>query len=284
MNLPGKVNLNLRHRGKPATKNIIFYEDAFYLLSFKYPDVEDMSSFAESEVMKMNYIGSVADILCPDLSMQEDFISEDGESSIAENMDEDDFQTLVEEMQKSEIPLTDSTQFHGWEQLTPPLSSPSCPTTLNLPQSEIPTLNDAESQPGKVISDLSDAPETSMDKHEDLGPEKIITSESAKCPIATVSDPPLGRTRQATKKLYAMPKKEMNVMPKEIPSRRTRSASCEQTFPKKVSTTPKADVAKIRLSSFGGRGFCGIEDIVLYKDQYKEEYGKLITISICYLI
>ena len=257
-----------------------------------------MSSFADLDVIKMDYIGCVADILGPDPSTPEDSIPLDElpEPSIEENIAEDDFQTLVEEMQKPEIPLTESTQFNDWNQLTPPLSPPS-PTTLNLPQSEFPTLNVTESP---VFSDTSMDKEltiheevicqeefekeilsltTQEDEEANLGSENLISAEFAKYAISAVFVPPLERTRQATKTLYVMPKES-----KEISSSPTISASCEQRFSEKASpkvpTTPKVDIAKIRSAAFGGP----VEDIVFYKDEYKEEYGKFFKISICNFI
>ena len=247
----------------------------------------------------MEYIRCVADILEPDLSMQEVSIAIDElpDPSFEENMDEDDFQTLVEEIQKSEIPLTDLTGFNGWNQLTPPLSSP-CPTTSNLPtsnvsQSPVPSTaflvscdapststdrkeNELAIQEDEVISQKEFENETlSLTTQEDedvhLGYENVISAEFAKCAISTVSVPPL---EQATKKSDLKESKEMSSF----------SALGEQRFSEKASpkvpTTPKVDIAKIRSAAFGGP----VEDIVFYKDEYKEEYGKFFKISICNFI
>ena len=240
-----------------------------------------MSSFADLDVIKMDYIGCVADILGPDPSNSIP-LDELPEPSIEENIAEDDFQTLVEEMQKPEIPLTESTQFNDWNQLTPPLSPPS-PTTLNLPQSEFPTLNVTESQ---VFSDTSMDKEwevicqeefekeilsltTQEDEEANLGSENLISAEFAKYAISAVFVPPLERTRQATKE-----SKEMSSF-----SALGEQRLSEQVAPK-VPTTPKVDIAKIRSAAFGGP----VEDIVFYKDEYQEKYGKLIKISICNFI
>ena len=245
----------------------------------------------------MEYIRCVADILEPDLSMQEVSIAIDElpEPSFEENMDEGDFQILVEEIQKSEIPLTDLTGFNGWNQLTPPLSSP-CPTTSNLPtsnvsQSPVPSTaflvscdapststdrkeNELAIQEDEVISQKEFENETlSLTTQEDeevqLGYENVISAEFAKCTISTVSAPPLERTRQATKE-----SKEMSSF-----SALGEQRLSEQVAPK-VPTTPKVDIAKIRSAAFGGP----VEDIVFYKDEYQEKYGKLIKISICNFI
>ena len=245
----------------------------------------------------MEYIRCVADILEPDLSMQEVSIAIDElpDPSFEENMDEDDFQTLVEEIQKSEIPLTDLTGFNGWNQLTPPLSSP-CPTTSNLPtsnvsQSPVPSTaflvscdapststdrkeNELAIQEDEVISQKEFENETlSLTTQEDeevhLGYENVISAEFAKCAISTVSVPPLERTRQATKESKEMP--SFSALGEQRLS--------EQVAPK-VPTTPKVDIAKIRSAAFGGP----VEDIVFFKDEYQEKYGKLIKISICNFI
>ena len=257
-----------------------------------------MRSFEDFDVIKMDYIGSVADILGPDPSMPEDSITMDElpELNIGEERNEVDGQSFanVEDyvsQEESELMATNELkQFNGWEkklqQLTPPLSPPS-PTTPSLPHSEIPTQNvSAVSSTNKVFSDLSVAPGTSMDKElaiheqvisqeefekeilslttkeEEVGPQNIIsTADSSENAIAADCVPPLEGTRQATKKLDAVLKesKEMST----CSSSRKRKKSEEVPF--QVPNISKVNV----------------DAVVVYEDAYQEEYGKFIKISIC---
>ena len=208
--------------------------------------------------------------------------------------------------------ITDILQFNLSEYDCPGVAGGPWPPPLNcifnqnLSQSEIPMSNVSQSPvPSTVLSaSCTDAQGTSMNKeltiHEEvishaefekeifslttqeekeeanLGHEDIISAEFAQYAISMVSDPSIERTRQATKKSDAIPKERQ-----EMPS---FSASREQRFSErlssKVPTTPKVHIDKIRLAAFGD----SVEDIVLFKDEYQEGYGKFFKISIYYFI
>ena len=258
-----------------------------------------MSSFADFDVIKMDYIGSVADILGPDPSMPEDSITMDElpELKIGEERNEVDGQSFAnvedyvsrEESESQLMATNDLEQFNGWEkklqQLTPPLSPPS-PTTPRLLHSEIPTSKDsAVSSTNKVFSDLSVAPGTSMDKElaiheqlisqeefeeeilslitkeEEVGPQNIIsTADSSENAISAVSVPPLEGTRQATKNFDAV-LMESKEMSTCSASRKRKKY---EEVPFQVPNIPKVNV----------------DAVVVYEDAYQEEYGKFIKISI----
>ncbi len=137
-------------------------------------------------MIKMDHIGSVADILGPDPYLQDDSITMDErpESSIGEERDEVDGQTILsfasaEEMHEyvarkesgSRLTKTnDLKQIKGWRnkfhQLTPSLSPSPCPSpTSSIPlQSEVPTSTISESPPHTAVS--CDVPGSSIEAHE----------------------------------------------------------------------------------------------------------------------
>ena len=156
-------------------------------------------------MIKMDHIGSVADILGPDPYMQEDSITMDElpGSSVGEERDEVDGQTILsfasaEEMQEyvarkesgSRLMKTnDLKQIKGWKnkfnQLTPSLSPSPCssPTTPIPLQSEIPASNVSESPPPTVSSESCDVPCMSLDTEEKelTNLEEISTKEEVTC-------------------------------------------------------------------------------------------------------
>ena len=304
---PGKVNLNVIHQGKPANKDIMFL---FLNLLFYYPDDEDMrmSSFADLDVIKMDYIGSVADILGPDPSMQEDSIpmDEQPESSIWEEMDvngrsfasleEMNDYVVREESGNRLMKTNDVTQMKSrknkLQQLAPSLSSFPCPSSTTsslIPQSEMPTSNDSEcASTSAVFSDSCDVPSTSMDTNEKESPneeemKKKITltnqEEASKLGSENIISAEFAKyaisavfvpslERKAMKKLDVMPKES-----KGIPSRGTSSISQRRRrISKQVPTDVPNTTNEIELTEIVNSD----EDIVAYEKEYNQKCRKLI--------
>ena len=143
-----------------------------------------MTSFAELEVIKMEYIGCVADILGPDPCTPEDSITMDElpELKIGEERNEVDGQSFANVAREESARLMESKDFkqiNGWEkklqQLTPLLPSTSSATTsiLTRPKNLTPSISAAPST-SKVFSASCDAPGTSMGSTEQ---EKVISQE-----------------------------------------------------------------------------------------------------------
>ena len=234
----------------------------------------------------------------PDPHRQEDSVS----AEHVEEIDKVDGETIVsfasiEEMKEfvargessRSKKTNDLTQIKSWksksQQLTP-LLPPTCPSAttsiLTRPKNPTPSISTAPST-SKVFSASCDAPGTSMGSTEqekvisqeefqqakdNLESETIILAEFTNYAFSTVSVPPLGRTRQATKNL--------NVIPKES-TRRTNSTSRKPRKSKKlISTVPTAP--KVNVDAALGDP---VEDIVVYEGENQEQCGKLTTISIC---
>ena len=253
-----------------------------------------MTSFAELEVIKMEYIGCVADILGPDPCTPEDSITMDElpELKIGEERNEVDGQSFANVAREESARLMESKDFkqiNGWEkklqQLTPPLS----PTTS--PQSKIPMCNNSAFPTGK---DSIDAPGTLMDTEQEkvisqeefereilslftqeeeeanLGSKNTIsTAASSDNAISAAYFPPLERTRQATKNLDAILKesKEMSSFSSLRKRRKSEKVPTQVPYPPKVNVDAEFGVS-----------------VVVYEDEYQELYGKWIKISICNFI
>ena len=233
----------------------------------------------------------------PDPHRQEDSVS----AEHVEEIDKVDGETIVsfasiEEMKEfvargesgRSKKTNDLSQIKSWksklQQLTPLLPSTSSATTsiLTRPKNLTPSISAAPST-SKVFSASCDAPGTSMGSTEqekvisqeeleqakdNLGSETIISAEFTNYAFSTVSVPPLGRTRQATKNLNAIPKES---------TRRTNSTSRKPRKSKKlISTVPTAP--KVNVDAALGDP---VEDIVVYEGENQEQCGKLTTISIC---
>lgn len=159
-------------------------------LLFCYADYIDsgLTSFSDLDMIKMDHIGSVADILGPDPYLQDDSITMDErpESSVGEERDEVDGQTILsfasaEEMHEyvarkesgSRLTKTnDLKQIKGWRnkfhQLTPSLSPSPCPSpTSSIPlQGEVPTSTSSESPPPTAFAVSCDVLCSSIEAHE----------------------------------------------------------------------------------------------------------------------
>lgn len=139
----------------------------FYLLIYTEFDDNGVTSFADLDMIKMDHIGSVADILGPDSYLPEESKADEQPESSGEDRVEVDGQTILsfasaEEMQdyaarrEARGKLTKTTDFKqikGWQnkfhhlnQLTPSLSPSPCPSPSQMSsQSAVVTLDTSES-------------------------------------------------------------------------------------------------------------------------------------------
>lgn len=149
---PPDLGMYQVHQGNKRTSSSLL--GCFYCRLYLYFDHhidfddEGMTSLADLDMIKMDHIGSVADILGPDPYSTEDFTADQSDSLAGEEMVEVDGQTIVsftsaEEMQeyiarreaRGKLTKTkDFKQIKGWRnkfqlnQLTPSLSPVSCPS------------------------------------------------------------------------------------------------------------------------------------------------------------
>ncbi|KAI9561732.1 hypothetical protein GHT06_012693 [Daphnia sinensis] len=134
-------------------------------------DESGLTSFADLDMIKMDHIGSVADILGPDPYSQDESITMDErmDCSIGEERDEVDGQTIlsfasVEEMQEfahrqasSRLTKTnDFRQIKGWRnkfhQLTPSLSPSPCSSPLYIPANSVNFTENSKSPTPTIFS------------------------------------------------------------------------------------------------------------------------------------
>uniref|UniRef100_A0A0P5I6K9 THAP domain-containing protein 3 n=1 Tax=Daphnia magna TaxID=35525 RepID=A0A0P5I6K9_9CRUS len=141
-----------------------------YDINRGYDESTGLTSFADLDMIKMDHIGSVADILGPDPYLQDESITMDErvDSSVGEERDEVDGQTIlsfasVEEMQEfahrqasSRLTKTnDFRQIKGWRnkfhQLTPSLSPSPCSSPLYIPANSVVFTSESSKSPTPTI-------------------------------------------------------------------------------------------------------------------------------------
>ncbi|XP_057376259.1 uncharacterized protein LOC130697376 isoform X2 [Daphnia carinata] len=147
----------------------------------RYDDSGGLTSFADLDMIKMDHIGSVADILGPDPYMQDESITMDErvDSSVGEERDEVDGQTIlsfasVEEMQEfahrqtsSRLTKTnDFRQIKGWRnkfhQITPSLSPSPCSSPFYLHGNSVVFTENSKSPTPTVFSSSTVALRSSL--------------------------------------------------------------------------------------------------------------------------
>ena len=177
-----------------------------------YDESTGLTSFADLDMIKMDHIGSVADILGPDPYMQDESIVMDDrpDSSIGEERDEVDGQTILsftsaEEMHEfahreasSRLTKTnDFRQIKGWrnkfQQLTPSLSPSPCSSPVSIPaRSAVSASENSKSPLPSHFSRLCDVPCTSFEAENDKKCagicEKISPNFNAQRPTSPVED------------------------------------------------------------------------------------------------
>jgi hypothetical protein len=287
--------------------------DDILLISFMfltdYDESTGLTSFADLDMIKMDHIGSVADILGPDPYMQDESIvmDERPDSSIGEERDEVDGQTILsftsaEEMHEfahreasSRLTKTnDFRQIKGWRnkfhQLTPSLSPSPCSSPVSIPaRSAVSASENSKSPLPSHFSRLRDIPSTSFevknDKKYAAMCEKMSPNSNKQRPTSPVEEAVVIPSEETVEPLEekanlsletTVPLDDVITHPEEMVEPSEETAELEETVEPLEETAEREETAGLSDESTEAFPDLGVDGSISY------DYAKFAASAACF--